>query len=183
MSIHWFSGQICCYVSFFKIIWASKNATDSFDHSAINLMVGCMLLTSYMYWFRHPSPCGHITKISSIYLHHAVRFMSVISRILFSTLLMKMLADDGAIRVPMAVPWICVTSTIRGTVDSTRLHTGTSLWVFLDQRLAIRQICRLIRPMSPYKSRCLPFKTLPKATLWKYRHHPPPPLSTHTPSV
>ena len=50
-----------------KVTLTLRNDIDVLDYSAVNLMVGCMLLISSKNCLKHSSPCGQITNTSSMY--------------------------------------------------------------------------------------------------------------------
>ena len=81
---HFFGWPLCC----------------KFDGGMVTVDVSVKIL-----W--DGSPWSHMTKMSSIYLNHTWGILSWVCRNSRSSFPMNRLAYDGAIRVPMALPWTC----------------------------------------------------------------------------
>ena len=102
-------GFICRSVSiclFLSLIFTSKEFISSFDHSAVNLIVGWQVLIVSINCFRK-SPCPQMKNISSIYLHHMHGCSSMSSKILSSWSAINIIAYSGANLVSIAVPLNC----------------------------------------------------------------------------
>ena len=82
-----------------------RNVTDVKDHLAVNFMDGWKLLISSRKLVKCSSLCGQIANISSIYLHHMVGVLSTLARICLSWSSMNMFAYEGAICLPIAIPF------------------------------------------------------------------------------
>ena len=90
-----------------KQTFVSRKVTSSADHEAVNLMVGWWRLRFSMKSCKDGSLWAHMAKISSINLHHIRGILSWVSRNSRSSFPINNYAYDGAIQIPMAVPWIC----------------------------------------------------------------------------
>ena len=82
----------------------SKKTCLSFETSAVNLMIGWKLFAVQKNASSVPLPFIHFMSMSSINLSHESGFGVTDCNSCFSSLLMNVLAYDGAIFVPMAVP-------------------------------------------------------------------------------
>ena len=82
----------------------SRNKTLSIDHSAVNLMVWWNWLLSFKKGLSVSILSFQMAKMSSINLHHTIGLLVVDVSIRSSRSVMKMLAYEGAIFVPIARP-------------------------------------------------------------------------------
>ena len=104
------AGFICRSVSsclFLSLTLTSKKFISSFDHSAVNLIVGWEALSVSINYFKESSPCSQMKNISSIYLHHLRGCSSVSFKILSTRSAINIIAYGGANLVPIAVPLNC----------------------------------------------------------------------------
>ena len=77
------------------------------EYSPVNLTVGWMEFRYWMKALRWSSPSVQIIKTSSMNLHQTKGLWGAFSMACCSSLPMKRFAYEGAMRVPIAVPWIC----------------------------------------------------------------------------
>ena len=86
----------------------SKKLIEVYDHSAVNLTVGCTLLILSRNDFNLFSPCSHEKNMSSIYRHHKYGSYSDSFIIFSSSSARNKMLNGGANFVPIAVPCFCL---------------------------------------------------------------------------
>ena len=103
-------GFICRSVSsclFLSLALTSKKFISSFDHSAVNLIVGWQTLSVSINCFKESFPYSQMKNISSIYLYHVYGSSSMSSKILSSRSVINIIAYGGANVVRITVPLNC----------------------------------------------------------------------------
>ena len=86
----------------------SGKEIESLDCSDVNLIVGCLMLANVMKLSSSCCPCVQMRKISSMYLSQMRDLWVDDNRRFSSRQPIKGQTPEGAIRVPIAVPWIWI---------------------------------------------------------------------------